>query len=480
MNTCHDTPWTKVATVSPLDMAGAVTLPDDLPDDLARKAARLFAVLESKRPKNALRRRYYEGRNKLKDLGISTPPQILHMADLEMVVGWPQRAVDALAVRSRFDGFSADDGEVQAVLDDIVDRSDLKSAYAMAMQDELINSCSFATVSTDDMGGARIQMYDAEQAAAVWDRAKMRIAYGLTVDVEDDGVIEEATVHTDEGALHLYGDRQGFYDWDFEPYAMGRPAMECFAYRPTGRRPFGISRISRAVRSLTDSAVRVALGGDISYQFAVAPQKYLLNSDHDPRDGRTLWEAYIGSIFAISNDAGNSAPVYGQLAQASMQQTVDYMRLLASRFSSETYVPLHQLGVTADANPTSSDAIKAANEPLIVEAETLNDGARRSLKSLALMALAAERDVPLSDLDQSWRDFSVSMRSPSMPSAVSQADAAVKIAAAVPDFAGTPTFWEMVGFDEDARRRIESEVAGVSASNVFAAMLSGGADGSTA
>ena len=65
--------------------------------------------------------------------------------------------------------------------------------------------------------------------------------------------------------------------------------------------------------------MRVALGGDISYQFAVSPQKYLLNVDSNPFEEMPRWEAYIGSIFSVSNGEDLGAPVFGQLSQASMQ-----------------------------------------------------------------------------------------------------------------------------------------------------------------
>lgn len=404
--------------------------------------------------RNRIRYRYYDGKNKLKDFGISTPPQLLNV---ETVVGWPKKAVDALAERSRFDGFAASEVEVQEALDAISERSRLKVKYRQALQSELIHSCCFAVPRRLADGTCRIDFYDAEHAAAVWDDAQGKVAYGLTIEDAENGEPTRVDLITADFVAHIdLGTDDG---WQVEPHSLGETPMVAFAYKPTMRKPFGTSRISRSVMSLTDSAVRVALGGDISYQFAVSPQKYLLNADKNPFEERTRWETYIGSIFAVSNDADNGTPVFGQLTQASMQQTVDYMRLLASRFAAETNIPLQQLGVAADSNPTSAEALYAASEPLIIEAEDLNDGARISLKQLAIMALAIEADVPTASLPPEFRDFSPSMRNPAMPSIVSQADAMVKVAAVVPQFAGTDTFFEQLGFSEDIRRRIRSDMA---------------------
>ena len=45
-----------------------------------------------------------------------------------------------------------------------------------------------------------------------------------------------------------------------------------------------------------------------------------------------------------------------------------------------------------------------------------------------------------------------------MPSVVSMSDAAVKIAGAVPGFAGTDSFWKMLGMPEDSRREVNAQL----------------------
>lgn len=425
-----------------------------LPDEWETVATYLFALREAKEHRNRMRRRYYDGKNHLKDFGISTPPELLNV---ETVVGWPRIAVDAMAVRSRFDGFTAATTEVQDMLDGIVDRSRLKTKYRHAITPALIQSCCFVTVTEDESGEPRIDLYSAEDAAAVWDKARGRIAYGLTVEERDvdrspvrcNLITETAIVHLERGVVE--------WGWTVEPFALGVVPMGVFAYRASDMRPFGYSRISRSVMSLTDAAVRVALGGDIAYQFSVAPQKYLLGVDRDAFDARTRWEAYIGNIMAVGRNEDGDIPTFGQLSQGSMQQTTDYMRLLASRFTSETNVPLHQLGVASDANPQSAEAIYAVNEPLVIEVEEFNETAGDTLRDIAKMCIAIETGVSYYDLTDEQRDFSANFRNPAMPSIVSQADAMSKIAAQVEGFAGTDVYWEQMGFSEAMRRKARQQ-----------------------
>ena len=445
-----------------------IEIPPTLPERWAYELADLLGVWVRNVGRNRTLYAYYDGRNRLKDLGISTPPELL---SVETVVGWPNKAVMAMATRCRLDGFTAADREVQAALDALSRRSNLPAKYRQTAEAEGVFGCSFATVGMTE-GGARIDMHDAEHAAARWDDARGRTAYGLTLRLGDDGSPVELTLYDDYADVYLWaeGDR---WRWEAYSHRMGRCLMEAFAYRPTQRKPYGQSRITRAVMSITDSAVRCALGGDISFQFAVAPQKVLLGADRDALDGKTKWEAYIGNILGVSyNGVDGVMPQFLQMQQASMQQYVDYMRSLAARFSGETNVPISQLGVIHD-NPSSAEAIYAASEPLIIECQDLIENNRETIRTLASMALAAERGVPLDELGEEWSNFTPNFANPAMPSIVSMADAAVKIAGAVPGFAGTESFWKMVGMPEDARREVVEQVSQANAQAMLAQIFGG-------
>lgn len=442
-----------------------------LPADYQAMLDELVEVWLGKLGRNQTRYSYYNGKNRLKDIGIAIPPGM--RSRCESVVGWPQKAVDALATRSRFDGWIASDDDVQAILDGVSERSRLSVKYRQNTVSELIYGCSFATVGMVN-GKARIDLYSAENAAAVWDDAKGHIAYGMTIDDFDEGHPVAISLYTDDAKVSLWKDA-AFWRFEVHPYRMGRPAMEAFAYRPSFRKPFGQSRITGAVMSLTDSAVRESVRSELSAEFFTSPQKYLLGIDPDAFDGQTKWEAYIGNILTVTRDANGDVPTFGQLSQGSMQPHTDYMRSLASRFAGETNVPMHMLGIVSD-NPSSAEAIYAANEPLIIEAEDLNASARDTLKGLALMCIAGELDVPVDELTAEQRDFTANFYSPAMPSVVSQTDAAIKIASVVPEFAGTESFWRMIGLPEDARREVEAEVRKNTTQSMLASLFADAAE----
>lgn len=239
---------------------------------------------------------------------------------------------------------------------------------------------------------------------------------------------------------------------------MGRCLMEPLAHEATIERPFGSSRITRAVMGLTDDAMRASVRAEVAAEFMTSPQKFLMGADSDVLDGMSKWDAYIGNIFAVTKDADGDVPQFGQLAQGSMQPHIDYMRSLAARFSGETDVPVSELGVVSD-NPSSAEAIYAAKEPLVVRAQNLNADNGDALANVALMALAVEHGTDYATELRAGLGVQARFRNPAMPSIVSQSDAMVKMISALPWLAESDIALEEFGFTDDQIQRLRSDRA---------------------
>ncbi|RNL44742.1 phage portal protein [Paraeggerthella hongkongensis] len=432
-----------------------------LPVNETEMLVKLVKVRNDKLSRNRKRDEYYRAHNRLLTLGIAIPPPLEHV---NAVVGWPAKAVDALAVRSRFDGFAFKTGRRDVgALADVVAANKLKIVYSQATASELASSCAFMTVSRGGAGepAAIISAYSAANAAALWDHRLKRIKCGLTVvdvkrnvaDGEPEPVWVNLYTDTDVWEIKKVGSR-----WTSRrnPHEMGRPMMEPLVYRPTLDRPFGKSRISRAVMAITDSAVRESLRSEVSAEFFTSPQKYLLGADDSVFDNLSKWEAYIGSIFAVTANEDGEVPKYGQLSQSTMQPHTEYMRSLASRFSGETSIPVSELGVVHD-NPSSAEAIYAAKESLVIEAESLNETNGAALREIGMMALAASQNKPLDALTDEERTITARFKNPAFPSFVSQADAIIKIVGAIPWMADSEVVLEELGFSEEQIDRLMSD-----------------------
>lgn len=432
---------------------------EGLPDHETDLLNELIEVWTQKLERNRLRVDYYNAHNRLKDLGISIPPPL---KNIETVVGWPAKAVDSLAMRSRFDGFSFSTGEDYG-LNRIVAENNFKKVYSKAVIEELVSSCAFLTTSKGGPGepAAIISAYSTMQAAAIWDMRHKRIKAGLTVvDIEKQSPYSQpepvwVNLYTDSDTWEIKKTESGWVSRR-NPHKMGRPLIEPLAYRSTLERPFGRSRISRAVMSITDSAVRCALRSEVAAEFYTAPQKYILGADDEVFGDKDKWEAYMGNWLLLTRDEEGELPSIGQLTQGSVQPHIDYMRSLAARFSGETGVPVSELGIIHD-NPSSAEAIYAAKETLVIEAETLNEDNGEGLKNIGMMALALSQNKSLDDLTDEERSISVQWKNPARPSLVSQADAIVKVIASIPWVAESRVALEELGFSEDQIMRLETD-----------------------
>ena len=436
---------------------------DGMPEADSRLFSELVKTWNRKLDRNKLRLTYYRSRNVLEDLGISIPPPL---KDVETAVGWPAKAVDALAARSVFDGFTfggEEDGDLSRILDD----NDFAEQYQEAVSSELITSPAFVTVTRGqgDEPEVRTSFYSAVNACALWDWRRRRVRCGFTItdydETADFGMVPSVlNMYTPEAVYQCVRRRDGRFSCSRMDNPQGRPLMEALCYRPSLDRPFGKSRISRSVMSITDSAVRTALRSEVAAEFFTSPQRYLLGADEDTfkddPDGKKL-KMWMGAVQVFTTNREGDTPQYGQLQAMSMQPHVDYMRSLAARLSGETGIPVSMLGVIHD-NPSSAEAMYAASEELIIEAEALNRTNGRALRNVARLVTAVRQGKTLAELTEDELAVRPNFKNPMRPSIASTADAMVKIAGVLPDFAGTDVFWEQLGFSEDVRDRVRTQL----------------------
>lgn len=433
----------------------------------ATEQANLLALanaLDYHQSRNATKDKYYEGHITLNDvnLGIALPDDL---KKLDVGCNWGQKAVDVLAARSMFDGFVGSGGNIDG-LSRIVENNRLVAEYAKACRDELKYGCVFATLSADDAMGCKIRFHSPGFASALWNGKKGRIDCGLAImdTVKDESNKDKwipfiVNLYTDTDIIVLT--RTGS-QWSAKRHThkMGRPLMEPMIWNATSDKPFGRSRLKKAIRALIDDYVRTVANATIALEFDTTPQKYILGVTDAQFDAITSdkFKQYMGSILAATTnpDTGEN-PVFGQLAQGSLTPHVEKMRMTATQFAAATGLTITDVGVINDANPTSSDAILAQSQTLVLMAQQLNTSNGDALRTIACMAQAIARNVTLEELTDEERSIMAHFKNPAMPSVAVTADAAIKIASARQEFASTDVFLEMLGFDQADIRRIKAQ-----------------------
>ena len=428
--------------------------------------ADLVKIFEAHNAKNKEKDKYYEGKISLSsvNLGIALPEGF---NKLKIGCAWGAKAVDVLAARSMFDGFVGVNGEDIEELDGLVKANRLIAEYMKACRDELKYGCTFATLSADPDIGCKIRFHSPQTAAARWDGEKGRIAYGMAI--VDTAPVDESLFIWTPSVINVYFDyaiivltRNAIGRWAAKryPHKMGRPLMEPLIWNATSGKPFGRSRIKEPVRLLIDGYVRTVANATIGLEFATAPQKYLLGVTDEQYDAliNTKFQQYVGNyLVGTINPETGEKPTFGQLTQGNIDPQDKMLRDLASQFAAATDLPISEVGVINDANPTSSDAILAQSRTLVAMAEQLNTGNGDALRMIALMATAIINNTTLDELSDNQKEVIAHFKNPAMPSVAVTADAAIKIASARQGFASTDTFLEMIGFDQADIRRIKAQ-----------------------
>lgn len=455
-------------------VASGIARAEGLRPDDADTVAELVKLWGSKRERNLLRDDYYLGHVPIKDLGIAIPPNVAKK--LRTRVDWPRKAVLALANRSVFDGFTASDEEVKADLARVVEANDLRSLYKRSLVGELKHCCGFWTVTEGDGEVPVVSAYPATAACALWDDARKSIRAGLVVvesrklRFSDARRPTRADLYVSDAVVSLRRSAFGGWRAEYSFHSMGRPLMEPMPYEPTLERPFGHSRITRTVMSLTDDAIRQRARMEVAAEAAALPQIWLLGTAMKMIDDGKRYDASMGAINEITKDEDGESPTVWQSTQLSMQPHTEYFAALAKQFSSATNVPLAELGVTTD-NPSSAEAIYAAKEPLIVDAQNLNATNEAALRNVALMCLAVMRGTDFDAQRDAGAAISVHWPDPAYPSVGSMSDAVIKMVQAIPSLASSEVILERLTFSSEEIDRIKSDAMQAQASAAVASLI---------
>lgn len=446
--------WHRIGTVEigggEPGLLGAIEA-DGLDDEARAALAECLDVYSHVLPRDVERRRYYDGDVDVKNIGIDTVPETV---DVQVSCDWPRKACTSVSERSRFDGYVFESGLTDPVLDAIVRRNALDTAYARFVNSELQHGCMSATVA--DVGGlSQVRFHSAETCAMVWDNSAGRIAYGMAIADASRPEWAGGRVVVTKLNLYLTGrtvviDRIAEDAWRAVSVdtPLDRPAMESFVFRPTGSQPFGTPCISKPLMKATDAALRIMRDVQVAAAMDAAPQKYALglSTEQFMKLVNDKKSAYVGSMFLTTTDDNGNHPDYGQLPGASMSPFTDLLAMWARQVSSMTGVPLSQLGVV------SSNEYYESTEALVMAAEDLNASNGDSLRNVALMAMSME-----GGLTDEQRGVMAHFKNPARPSVAAATDAMVKVGSQDSAIVGTNFYYEQLGYSQAEIARLQSE-----------------------
>ena len=339
----------------------------------------LKAKLNKKRTRVRIRYNFYEMKNVVYDLGISTPPDLRHwMGSL----GWCSKAVDALADRLVFREFANDDYG----MNEIFNQNNKDILVDSAVLGSLISSCDFIYITSDADGFPRMKVVDGYHATGELDPVTNMLTEGYAIlewDTNDNPILEAYMV---PGASYIFENGKLVnIVTNMAPYPLLVPIIN----RPDAARPFGHSRISRACMSIVSSAVRTAKRSEIASEFFSFPQRYILGMD-ESAERMDKWKVTMSTLLRIDKDQDGGHPVVGQFQQQSMTPHSEQLRMFAGLFAGETGLTLDDLGFPSQ-NPSSAEAIKSSHETLRLAARKAQRDFGVGLKNAGYLA-ACVRD----------------------------------------------------------------------------------------
>lgn len=442
-------------------MMPTLATPEGMPEEDSELLNQCLESWSRHRTKNVLRNAYYAGDQLLSNLNIAVPDVLAHQ--IGPVVNWPKKVVHSLSHRVVFEGFTYDGEEdrdpygLHAVMDSTEFLLEVKQGVISSM----IHGVSFMSITDGDMSAGDPDMvvpmvHSGDMSGAVWSRRRRRLdAFVAVAALDNFGAPSELRFFTTETIYKLEKPERdkAWVISSAAPHGISRIPVEPLRYQPELAAPLGQSRVSKAVRDITDRAVRTVLRSEITSEIYSGPNIAIVGADEETfkdSNGQPIpaWKFSLSKMLEIPLNELDEKPDLKQLQQATMQPHHEMLRMQAEQLSSETNVPISSLGIVQE-NPSSAQAIYAAKEDLVIEAADAIVVYKRALENAAHLILEM-RDGSSPESDRIQGKF----KNPATPSIVSTSDAMVKQIGAIPWLAETDVALEELGYTPQQIQRL--------------------------
>lgn len=328
---------------------------------------------------------------------------------------WPPKAIQVFSSRLKPADFTFDDVGLLADIERSFEDAQVKMKEQMAIKAALRHGPAFAFTSPGDESigepAVVVSVSSALSATAVVDhrsgvvRSALELLGGRKANMYLPGVV----LHVDQRAGRLM-----VLD---EYRSSQRIGCAVYVHDPTVERPFGASRITRPMMGFTDAAVRTLVRSEVSADWYSYPRERMMGVSADAFDDAPGWMHMIGGIQMLPDIHPDDEPNYPDalrradvktLPQMTMQPFSDQYKLIAGQFSGAASIPPSYLGVVADSNPSSAQAIWAQEVDLVqavVEQQPSFNTGRRALAANVLTAMYGDFDLrELRGLVPHWQD----------------------------------------------------------------------------
>lgn len=417
-----------------------------LSDDETTIMNRLFYGMGQLRSKDRRLDAYYEGSQRVDQLGIAIPPELRRF---ETVVNWCRVGVDEVERRQDVKAiYLPDETAASDALREGWEANNLDSEVPMHLKECLIFGRGFMTVGTneDDDEHPLITVESPRQMSAVVEQRRRRML-GALRDYSDWDGTRRRTLYLPDSTIWMVQESGRWSIEDRDDHGLGRVPVVLFLNRRRLGEWNGTSEMVDII-PLVDAAVRTLTNLQIAGETHSVPQKAVvgvaMKDFVDARTGKqlTTWESYFTSLMATAN---KDAKIF-QLSGSDLKNFHDTINHYAHLVASVTGLPLRYLGQQS-VNPAAEGAIRAEEARFVknVERKEVASGDALGWVMALYERIRTGEWIDGNQIKVEWHD-------PGTPTFAQKADAIQKLNG------GTPTLsrqgsWDEMGWDEARKTR---------------------------
>lgn len=356
---------------------------------------------------------YYEGAQKLEQLGLAIPRELTMFT---VVLGWAAVPVDAIEHRLDLTGFRMPGvAAADTSLWDIWQYNNMDERSGFVHMDALALGSSFACVGTneEDREAPLITVESPLEMVALRDPRTHRVeAAARFYDADESGMAQRATLYLPDETRWLKRESGGWVDeLEADTHRLGSVPVVPFVNRHRTSKLRGSVLEGRSemtsVIPIADSASRAITNTQLLQETLVAPARGVLGAtkgDFVDASGKPLsaWESYFGAVWAMANKDAKTF----QFDAADMKNIETIVNMYARLASGVSHLPVEYFGLTTN-NPPSAEGYRAGETRLVKTSERKQIAFGNSWEAVMRLAIRF-RDGKWSDdarrMESVWRD----------------------------------------------------------------------------
>lgn len=398
--------------------------------------------LESRTNSDELLLRYYQGRQRVEQLGMAIPPS---MRRFLVVTNWCRTLVDTINSRQQvrslvLPGEETSDPALRAIWD----ASNLSAHTSMFNLDRLVYGRAFMSVGTNEddrsLPWVRVES-PREMTARVDVRREVITSAARFYGIDDNGVTPtNATLYLPNETVWVEKSTAGWIEVDRDRHNLGAVPVVMHLNRRLSGAWVGESQLTDII-PLVDSATRSLTNLQFAQEAHGIPRMFMTGvakGDFVDADGKPvpMFEAYFDAIHTLTKE---NAKV-GQLTAADLKNFETSMKIYRDEASNVSGFPSDYFG-NHTANPAAEGAIRANESRMVRSIEEQNEQVGMTLGWVGALALrfATGEWVEGNRVRVDWFD-------PATPTVAQRMDAIVKAKSA--DILSREGAWDELGWSE--------------------------------